>query len=103
MQKTVLIAALTIGLLTIPFLVHAEVYKWLDDKGQVHFTDDYSNIPEKYRPVAETQRFAQDPKETSPSSVERKPTPASAAKVPEPATQREVSESAMRKTPLVST
>ena len=92
MQKIVLIAALTIGLLTIPFLVHAEVYKWIDDKGDVHFTDDYSNIPEKYRPVAETQRFPQDPKDTSPSSVEKKPTPALAPKVPEPAVQ---------KTPLV--
>jgi hypothetical protein len=88
MQKTVLIAALTIGLLTIPFLVHAEVYKWIDDKGDVHFTDDYSNIPEKYRPVAETKRFPQDPKDTSPASVEKKPTPALAPKVPEPAVQK---------------
>jgi hypothetical protein len=88
MQKIVLIAALTIGLLTIPFLVHAEVYKWIDDKGDVHFTDNYSNIPEKYRPVAETQRFPQDPKDTSPASVEKKPTPALAPKVSEPAVQK---------------
>ena len=47
MQKTVLIAALTIGLLMIPFLVYAEVYKWVDEKGTVHFTDDNSTIPEK--------------------------------------------------------
>jgi hypothetical protein len=92
MQKPVLIAALTIGLLTIPFLLHAEFYKWTDDKGDVHFTDDYSKIPEKYRPVAETQRFPQDPKETSPASVEKKPTPALAPKVSEPA---------VRKTPLL--
>jgi hypothetical protein len=92
MQKKVLMAALTIGLLTIPFLAHAEVYKWTDDKGDVHFTDDYSSIPEKYRPLAETQRFPQDPKDTSPSSVEKKPTPALAPKVPEPTVQ---------KTPLV--
>jgi hypothetical protein len=49
MQKTVLIASLTIGLLTIPFLVHAEVYKWIDDKGTIFFTDDYSNIPPAYQ------------------------------------------------------
>jgi hypothetical protein len=101
MQKTVLIAALTVGLLTIPFLVHAEVYKWIDDKGEVHFTDDYSNIPEKYRPVAETKRFPQDPKETSPRSVEKTPTPALAPKVPEPEVQKKVSEPALKKTPLV--
>ena len=49
MGKKVLIAALTIGFLMIPFLIHAEVYKWIDDKGTIHFTDDYSNIPSSYR------------------------------------------------------
>ncbi len=101
MQKTVLIATLTIGLLTIPFLVHAEVYKWIDDKGDVHFTDDYSSVPEKYRSLAETQRFPQDPKGTSPSSVEKKPTPVLAPKVPEPAVQKKVSEPTVQKPPLV--
>jgi len=48
-RKTVLIAVLTIGFLVIPFLIHAEVYKWIDDKGTVHFTDNYSNIPSSYR------------------------------------------------------
>jgi len=91
MQKIVLIAALTIGLLTIPFWVRAEVYKWIDDKGDVHFTDNYSNIPEKYRPVVETQRFPQDPKDTSPSSVQKKPTPALGPKVSEPPAQKKPS------------
>jgi len=100
MQKKVLITALTIGLLTIPFLVHAEFYKWIDDKGDAHFTDDYSKIPEKYRSVVETQRFPQDPKETSPQSAEKKPTPALPPKVPEPAVEKKVSEPAVQKTPL---
>jgi len=101
MQKTVLIATLTISLLTIPFLGHAEVYKWIDDRGDVHFSDNYSSIPEKYRPLAETQRFPQDPKDTSPSSVEKKPTPALAPKVPEPAVQNKVSEPTVQNPPLV--
>jgi hypothetical protein len=101
MKKTVLIATLTIGLLTIPFLVHAEVYKWIDDKGDVHFTDDYSSIPEKYRPLADTQRFPQDPKDTSPLSGEKKPTPPLAPKVPEPAVQNRASEPTVQKPPLV--
>jgi tetratricopeptide (TPR) repeat protein len=49
MAKTVLISALAIGLLMIPLLIHAEVYQWTDDKGTIHFTDDYSNIPLSYR------------------------------------------------------
>jgi hypothetical protein len=48
MGKKVLIAAFTIGSLMIPFLIHAEVYKWIDDKGTIHFSDDYSNIPSPY-------------------------------------------------------
>jgi len=84
MQKTVLIASLIIGLLAIPFFVHAEVYKWIDDKGDVHFTDDYSKIPEKYRPGAEIKR---SPEETSLPSVEKKPTPAFTPKVSEPPAQ----------------
>ena len=31
----------------------AEVYKWVDEKGVVHFTDDIIQIPEKYRPQIE--------------------------------------------------
>ena len=27
----------------------AQVYKWVDDKGIVHFTDDFMQIPEKHR------------------------------------------------------
>ncbi len=100
MQRTVLIATLAIGLLTIPFLIYAQVYRWIDDKGDVHFTDDYSRIPEKYRPLTETQHFPQDPRDTSPSSVEKKPTPALAPKVPEPAVQNKVSEPTVQKPPL---
>ena len=49
MRKTAFIALLTIGLFMIPSLIHAEVYKWIDKKGNIHFTDDYSNIPSSYR------------------------------------------------------
>ncbi len=33
---------------------YAEVYKWVDEKGVIHFTDDFIQIPEKYRPKVET-------------------------------------------------
>jgi hypothetical protein len=45
----IFMAGLTIGFLMIPFLVHAEIYKWIDGKGTIHFTDDYSNIPSSDR------------------------------------------------------
>ena len=55
MQSKVLLAAFIISFLAIPFLTHAEIYKWVDDKGTVHFTDDYSTIPEKYLSSVEVQ------------------------------------------------
>jgi hypothetical protein len=73
MRRIVPIVALTIGFLMTPFLIHAEVYKWIDDKGTIHFTDDNSNVPEKYLPVAETQPFL---RESSPRSIQEKSVPA---------------------------
>ena len=49
MRKMVSAAGLIIGLSMIAVLVHAEVYKWIDSEGTVHFTDDYGNIPSTYR------------------------------------------------------
>jgi hypothetical protein len=31
----------------------AQVYKWIDEKGVTHFTDDITQVPEKYRPKTE--------------------------------------------------
>jgi hypothetical protein len=84
MRNKVLITAFIISFLTIPFLIHAEVYKWIDDRGTIHFTDEYSNIPEKYLPVAETQGF---PKQISLPSVKEKSAPALAPKSSESSEQ----------------
>jgi hypothetical protein len=42
-------------LIIFPFTGYGEMYKWVDEKGTLHFTDDLSNIPEKYRQGAETR------------------------------------------------
>jgi len=58
---------------------YGEMYKWVDDKGAVHFTDDVSNIPEKYRENAETRK---SPKETStpkPREITESPRPTEVA------------------------
>ncbi len=49
MTKTVLIVLSTIGFLMTPFLICAEVYRWTDDRGTIHFTDNYYNVPSSYR------------------------------------------------------
>jgi micrococcal nuclease len=43
-------AAIVVLLLLLAFEdAHAEIYRWLDRHGQVHFTDDYASIPPQYR------------------------------------------------------
>ena len=37
----------------------AEVFKWVDERGGVHFTDDVMQIPEKYRPMTEKMEMPQ--------------------------------------------
>lgn len=86
MRKKVLVVVLgvTFGLLMNPILSRADFYKWVDDQGNVHFTDQYPNIPEKYLPFAETR---QTPIESSPPAVKEKPTLDLSAKSSEPAEQ----------------
>jgi clan AA aspartic protease (TIGR02281 family) len=45
----------------------AQVYKWVDEKGNLHFADDLSNVPEKYRPGAEVRK---PPREAQPQPKE---------------------------------
>jgi clan AA aspartic protease (TIGR02281 family) len=52
--------------------VSGEMYKWVDEKGTVHFVDDPSKIPEQYRLDAEKRAV---PKEIHSPETKEKPTP----------------------------
>ena len=54
-QMKFVLLCIALLVISIPFS-YAEMYKWVDDKGTVHFTDDPSNIPEEYRVDAETRK-----------------------------------------------
>ncbi len=57
---------------------YGEVFKWVDEKGTIHFADDLSNVPERYRSDAE-KRIG--PRETpAPEVKERPASPPLAAK-----------------------
>ncbi|OGP55387.1 MAG: hypothetical protein A2162_11755, partial [Deltaproteobacteria bacterium RBG_13_52_11b] len=58
---------------------YGEMYKWVDEKGTVHFTDDPSSIPEKYRTDAESRKT---PKEAPALKKEERPSSASTARKP---------------------
>ena len=45
-------------------LAHAQVYKWVDEKGVVHFTDDMTQIPEKQRRAIEQREVDEEKIET---------------------------------------
>jgi hypothetical protein len=60
-----------IGLIVILVCEHssAQTYKWVDEKGTVHFTDDISKMPEQYRPSVSPMQ-----KKSGPSTKTKKAT-----------------------------
>jgi len=77
-----------LGLLMNPVLLYAEFYKWIDDQGNSHFTDQYSNIPDKYRPFVETRKT---PIEISFPSIKNEPSPQFTLESPKPVEQEMLS------------
>ena len=62
-------------------LSYGEMYKWVDEKGTVHFTDDVSTIPEKFRQDVEEREA---PKETAAPEMKEKPTSSPTPQTSEP-------------------
>jgi clan AA aspartic protease (TIGR02281 family) len=54
------VALFILILIILPLAGYGEMYKWVDEKGTVHFADDLSNIPEKYRPDVEMRTPPQE-------------------------------------------
>ncbi len=52
---------------------YGEMYKWVDEKGTLHFADDLSKVPEKYRSDAEMRKAPKEKKEVSPPESREKP------------------------------
>lgn len=52
---------------------HGEMYKWVDEKGTLHFADDLSKVPEKYRPNAEMRKSPREIREGSAPEAQEKP------------------------------
>ena len=58
---------------------YGEMYKWVDEKGTLHFADDLTKIPERYRPDAEMRKV---PKQSPAPENREKPSSPSAPSVP---------------------
>ncbi len=69
------LAFITLLLLINASLSAAEVYKWVDEQGIVHFSDDITRVPERYRQgiqkigVDEEKANATEPESGTPQSV----------------------------------
>jgi hypothetical protein len=66
MMRESIRAWVLIGALILPCAVcpsHAkEVYKWVDEKGTIHFSEDESSVPEEYREQAEKKSVPEESK-----------------------------------------
>jgi hypothetical protein len=63
MRKAMKTWVLTGALFVLPLVCpsHAEeIYKWVDEKGTVHFSEDESNVPEKYREQIEKKSVPEE-------------------------------------------
>jgi len=56
----IILSTIIFGLLLNSQLAHAEIYKWADEKGTVHFTEDPATIPEKYRAKTKSRQTEED-------------------------------------------
>jgi hypothetical protein len=48
-QAVVILVALALAALTSPGSAHAQLYRWVNEQGEVHFTQGLENIPERFR------------------------------------------------------
>jgi hypothetical protein len=72
-----------VGMITLPFVAGAqEIYQWVDEKGTVHFTDDFGLIPEKYQDQVKEKKTPPEPAPSSSTS------PPQAKAPPQPSVER---------------
>ncbi|HKC51868.1 MAG TPA: DUF4124 domain-containing protein [Myxococcota bacterium] len=55
--RAVLVVALALGFCLVANKAHAQAYKYKDEAGHVHFTENYYEVPEKYRKKLETREM----------------------------------------------
>jgi hypothetical protein len=54
-SRIALVVALAVGLGVLASKAHAQAYKYKDENGHVHFTENYYEVPEKFRKKIETR------------------------------------------------
>jgi chromosome segregation ATPase len=75
-------ALLILMLVSSSWMAHSqEIYRWVDEKGAIHFTDDFTLVPEKYRDQVQkrksSEKSAPEPARSSAGPEAARPTPES--------------------------
>jgi hypothetical protein len=79
MNRAILILYLALTLT--PVMVFSqEIYRWVDEKGTVHFADDFTLVPEKYRDQIQQRK---SPEKPSPSPARPPTRPEATGPTPE--------------------
>ena len=73
-----------------PYSFSAEIYRWVDEKGVIYFTDDISNIPARYRSQVDKREVTEEISKEAEKQIDSGPRPeASAEKTKPPVNQEE--------------
>ena len=60
-MRRLILLILVLLILSSPLVFGQEIYQWVDEKGTVHFTDDFSQVPEKYQEQVKKKRVPPEP------------------------------------------
>ncbi len=60
MRKSLIILIGLLFVVGFATICNAEIYKWVDEKGTIHFTEDPSTIPEKYKEKTQSRTTEED-------------------------------------------
>jgi hypothetical protein len=83
MKRMGLIILMGLTFLSFSLTFGQEVYRWVDEQGTVHFTDDLGQVPEKYRDKVQKKEPPKEPPTTQPIPPQSAP-PQSAPPQPAP-------------------
>jgi hypothetical protein len=72
----IIFSFISIALLILSFSAFGqEIYRWVDEKGTIHFTDDLTLVPEKFRDQVHRKRSPQEPSPSPSPSTSPSPLP----------------------------
>jgi hypothetical protein len=79
-MKRAIILIYFLSILAVSTAKGQEIYQWVDEKGTIHFTDDLTLVPEKFRDQVHRKRLPQEPSPSPstspfprPQEMERRP------------------------------